>query len=120
MAVPTELNSVADDLELAVDAIGDRLAPYRIGHQDERAIWIQELISRPNQSPTWDTTSGLLVLLHAVLNSKVLIWDDFAWNAETQKAMQLLVRVADSHAFAWNQIKLERSALSRWLLLGAE
>lgn len=118
--VPAELNLAPDDLELTMNAIGGRFVPYRISRRGERSIWVRELISQPNQSPGWDTTSGLLVLLHGVLNNKTLIWDDFTWNAEAQKATQLLVRVADSQAFSWDQIKLDRSAPERWSLLGAE
>lgn len=118
--VSAELNRAPDDLELTMNAIGGRLVPYRISRRGERSIWIRELISQPNQSPGWDTTSGLLVLMHGVLNNKTLIWDDFAWSAEAKKAMQLLVRVGDTHAFSWDQIRLERSAPERWSLLGTE
>jgi len=103
-----------------MNAIGGRLVPYRISRRGERNILIRELISQPNQSPGWDTTSGLLVLLHGVLNNKTLIWDDFTWSAEAKKAMQLLVRVGDTHSFSWDQIRLERSAPERWSLLGTE
>ena len=117
---PAELHHAPDDLEMTTDAIGGRFVPYRISRQGERSIWIRELVSQPKQSPALDTTSGLLVLLHAVLNCKMLIWDDFAWNAEAEKAMQVLVRVAATHAFSWDQIRLERNAPERWSLLGAE
>ena len=60
------------------------------------------------------------MLLHGVLNYKTLISDDLAMTAEAKKAMQLLARVAETHAFSWDQIKLERSAPERWSLLSVE
>lgn len=118
--MPIEMRPARDDLELEMNAIGGRLVPYRISRRGERSIWIRELISQPHQRPGWDTTSGLLVLLHGVLNNKTLVWDDFAWTAEAQQAKPLLVRIADTQAFSWDQIKLERSAPERWSLLDAE
>ncbi len=118
--VPDAIGRAPDDLELTIDAVGGRLIPYRISRQGERSIWIRELITRPEQSPTWDTTSGLLVLLHGVLNNKTLVWDDFKLTGEAEKVMRLLTRVADSQAFSFEQIKLKRGNPERWKMLGSE
>lgn len=118
--MPIEMRRAPNDLEMEFNAIGGHLVPYRISRRGERSIWIRELISPRDQRPGWATTSGLLVLLHGVLNNKALLWDDFAWTAEAKQAMPLLARIADTQAFSWDQIKLERSAPERWSLLGSD
>ena len=118
--MPIEMHRAPDDLELEMNAVGGRFVPYRISRRGERSIWIRELISKPDQCPSWDTTSGLLVLLHGVLNNNTLIWDDFAWTSEAKQVMPLLARISDTQAFSWDQIKLKRSDPERWSLLGPE
>ena len=112
--LPVAIRHAPDDLELTMNCVSGRLIPYRISRQSERSLWIRELISRPNQSPAWNTTSGLLALLHSALNNKTIVWDDFKNTAEENKVMQMLARVADSHSFSFDQIMLERSNPERW------
>ena len=97
-----------------MNAIGGKLVPYRISRQGPKSVWLRELISRPHESPSAGTTSVFMALLHGILASKTIAWDDFKWTDETKKAVSFMAAVSDSGCFSFDQIKLDRNDPERW------
>lgn len=118
--IPNEIQNAPDDLELMMNAQRGRFVPYRISRHGAKSIWLRELISRPYQSPPVGTTSGLMALLHGVLNNKTIIWDDFEWTDDTKRVMNFMAVIADSGTFSFDQIALDRSDPERWKAPGVE
>lgn len=112
--LPAALDNVPDGLELIMQAQGGAFVPYRISRHGARSVWLRELVTRPHECPPVSTTSGLLALLHGVLNKKTIIWDDFKWTKGTEKAMSLMATISDSGRFSFNQITLDREDPESW------
>ncbi len=89
--------------------------PYRISRTGPKNIWLRDLISRPQENPPANTTSGLLALLHGMLTNKCIVWDDFKWTDETKKAVGFMAAVSDAGQFSFSQISLDRNDPEIWV-----
>ncbi|TWU62374.1 HNH endonuclease [Crateriforma conspicua] len=110
---PPELDSIPDDLALEMYPRDGHLIPHRINMHGPKSVLVRELVSRPNNRPPLNTTSGLLAFLHGPLNNKMIIWDDFEWTESTTKVMEFMVDISD-HGFSFDQIKLDRNDPEQW------
>jgi hypothetical protein len=117
-APPSAPRSLPGDQALDIHSQFGKLVPHRINRSGPNRITIQHVEVGPGPLKRPMTTSALLVLLSAVVNSKTLIWDDAERSANLEKVGNMLLCIGDTGRFSWDHISLNRDDPESWEYVG--